>query len=449
MFETFRNAWKNEDLRKRILFTIFIIVIYRIGSVFIPVPFLDGEVLRQMLEMNGGSIFSYMDILSGGSLSNATVFALSITPIINAQIIMQLLTYALPPLERLSKEGETGRKRLQKITDIVAIGIALLQGFGYYVIMKNYGAVQYVGGSEGIFAMIVIIACFVAGSSIVVWLGNQINEFGLGNGISLILFAGIIARGPSELLKLITLVKTDMQYIFLVLGIVVVFVLMIAFVVFMNSSERRIPIQYAKRVVGRRQYGGQSTHIPIKVAATGVMPIIFAMTFMSIPQTLQFIWDPQKIIMKASTGVELTGLENFYLNFLNFFNSNAIGYAIIYFLLIIAFNYFYVSMSFNPVEIANGLRQSNGGIPGIRPGKPTSDYIARVLSHITLVGAFFLGIIAILPIVTQNILRAMGVADVNIAMGGTSVLIIVSVALDLVRTLESQLMMRHHKGFLQ
>lgn len=402
-----------------------------------------------MLEMNGGSIFSYMDILSGGSLSNATVFALSITPIINAQIIMQLLTYALPPLERLSKEGETGRKRLQKITDIVAIGIALLQGFGYYVIMKNYGAVQYVGGSEGIFAMIVIIACFVAGSSIVVWLGNQINEFGLGNGISLILFAGIIARGPSELLKLITLVKTDMQYIFLVLGIVVVFVLMIAFVVFMNSSERRIPIQYAKRVVGRRQYGGQSTHIPIKVAATGVMPIIFAMTFMSIPQTLQLIWDPQKIIMKASTGVELTGLENFYLNFLNFFNSNAIGYAIIYFLLIIAFNYFYVSMSFNPVEIANGLRQSNGGIPGIRPGKPTSDYIARVLSHITLVGAFFLGIIAILPIVTQNVLVAMKVPNVNIAMGGTSVLIIVSVALDLVRTLESQLMMRHHKGFLQ
>ena len=402
-----------------------------------------------MLEQNGGSIFSYMDILSGGSLSNATVFALSITPIINAQIIMQLLTYALPPLERISKEGETGRKRIQKITDVVAIGIALLQGFGYYVIMRNYGAVQYVGGSEGIFAMIVIIACFVAGSSIVVWLGNQINEFGLGNGISLILFAGIIARGPSELLKLMTLIKTDMQYIFLVLGIVVVFVLMIAFVVFMNSSERRIPIQYAKRVVGRKQYGGQSTHIPIKVAATGVMPIIFAMTFMSIPQTLQLVWDPQKIIMKASTGVELTGLENFYLNFLEFFNSNAIGYAIIYFLLIIAFNYFYVSMSFNPIEIANGLRQSNGGIPGIRPGKPTSDYIARVLSHITLVGAFFLGIIAILPIVTQNILVAMKVPNVNIAMGGTSVLIIVSVALDLVRTLESQLMMRHHKGFLQ
>lgn len=445
MFETFRNAWKNEDLRKRILFTIFIIVIYRIGSVFIPVPFLDGEVLKLMLEQNGGSILSYMDILSGGSLANATVFALSITPIINAQIIMQLLTYALPPLERISKEGETGRKRIQKITDFVAIGIAFLQGFGYYVIMRNYGAVQYVGGGEGAFAMVVIIACFVAGSSIVVWLGNQINEFGLGNGISLILFAGIIARGPSELLKLITLVKTDMQNIFLVLGIIVVFVLMIAFVVFMNSSERRIPIQYAKRVVGRRQYGGQSTHIPIKVAATGVMPIIFAMTFMSIPQTLGLIWDPMVIAQKP----ELTGLEEFYLKFLNFFNSNAIGYAIIYFLLIIAFNYFYVSMSFNPVEIANGLRQSNGGIPGIRPGKPTSDYIARVLSHITLVGAFFLGIIAILPIVTQNILRAMGVADVNIAMGGTSVLIIVSVALDLVRTLESQLMMRHHKGFLQ
>lgn len=445
MFETFRNAWKNEDLRKRILFTIFIIVIYRIGAVFIPVPFLDGEVLKLMLEQNGGSILSYMDILSGGSLANATVFALSITPIINAQIIMQLLTYALPPLERISKEGETGRKRIQKITDIVAIGIAILQGFGYYVIMKNYGAVQYVGGSEGIFAMLVIIACFAAGASIVVWLGNQINEFGLGNGISLILFAGIIARGPSELLKLMTLVKTDMQNIFLVLGIIVVFVLMIAFVVFMNSSERRIPIQYAKRVVGRRQYGGQSTHIPIKVAATGVMPIIFAMTFMSIPQTLQLIWDPRIIAQKP----ELTGLEEFYLKFINFFNSNTIGYAVIYFLLIIAFNYFYVSMSFNPVEIANGLRQSNGGIPGIRPGKPTSDYIARVLSHITLVGAFFLGIIAILPIVTQNILALMGVANVNIAMGGTSVLIIVSVALDLVRTLESQLMMRHHKGFLQ
>ena len=444
MFETFRNAWKNEDLRKKLLFTLFVIVIYRIGAVFVPVPFLDAAVLQSILESNDGSILSYMDILSGGALANATIFALSITPIINAQIIIQLLTYALPPLERLQKEGESGRKLIQKITDITGVAIAALQGFGYYMIMRNAGAVEYTSGGTGVFAAFVIISCFVAGASIVVWLGNQINEYGIGNGISMILFAGIIARGPSGLKKLITLVQTDMKYIFLSLAIVLVFVLMIGFIVFMNESERRIPIQYAKRVVGRKQYGGQSTHIPIKVAATGVMPIIFAMAFMSIPQTLQLIFDPVKIDQ-----ANMTGLQSFYIGFLKFFNSNSIGYAVIYFLLIIGFNYFYVSMTFNPVEIANSLRQNNGGIPGIRPGKPTSDYIGRVLSHITLVGAIFLGLIAIFPIITQNVLAAMKVPNVNIAMGGTSILIIVSVALETVRTLESQLMMRHHKGFLE
>lgn len=422
------------EIRKKILYTLLILVIFRVGCA-IPVPFLDASALSNMMG-DSGNILSYLDILSGGALSKATLFALSIQPYINSSIIIQLLTYALPPLERLQKEGEEGRKKIQKITNVVSMFLALIMAYAYYLTMRSAGAVNYTSGGSGVFAAIVIIAAFVAGSSLIVWLGNQINEKGIGNGISLILFAGIVARGPSAVLKMFALAETDKKMIFIVPLVLIVFVLMIGFIVFMNESERRIPIQYAKRVVGRKQYGGQNTHIPIKVAMSGVMPIIFAMSFMSIPATLElFIKRP----------ADPDGFwEIFYVGLLNFFAYNSPWYAIIYFLLIIGFNYFYVSMQYNPIEIANNLRQNNGGIPGIRPGKPTSDFIQRVLSKITLIGAIFLGIIAIFPILFN-----LAIPKLNISMGGTSILIIVSVALETVRTLESQLMMRHHKGFLE
>ena len=434
MFQTFRNAWKSVEIRKKILYTLLILVIFRVGCA-IPVPFLDASALSNMMG-DSGNILSYLDILSGGALSKATLFALSIQPYINSSIIIQLLTYALPPLERLQKEGEEGRKKIQKITNVVSMFLALIMAYAYYLTMRSAGAVTYTSGGSGVFAAIVIIAAFVAGSSLIVWLGNQINEKGIGNGISLILFAGIVARGPSAVLKMFALAETDKKMIFIVPLVLIVFVLMIGFIVFMNESERRIPIQYAKRVVGRKQYGGQNTHIPIKVAMSGVMPIIFAMSFMSIPATLE-------LFIKRPADPE--GFwENFYVGLLNFFAYNSPWYAIIYFLLIIGFNYFYVSMQYNPIEIANNLRQNNGGIPGIRPGKPTSDFIQRVLSKITLIGAIFLGIIAIFPILFN-----LAIPKLNISMGGTSILIIVSVALETVSTLESQLMMRHHKGFLE
>lgn len=435
MLEAIKNAWKVKELRNKIIFTLIIIVIFRVGSA-IPVPFLDRGVMASWMQSNTGNFLNYMDILSGGALSKATLFAMSITPYINAQIIMQLLTYALPPLERLQKEGETGRKRIRKITDLVGLGIAIFQGWAYYLTLIRAGAVNYTEGFDGVFAAIVIITCFTAGASLIVWLGNQINDKGVGNGISMILFAGIIARGPGAVLKLIAMVETDVTYAILVPVVILVFIAMIGFIVFMNESERRIPIQYAKRVVGRKQYGGQNTYIPIKIAMSGVMPIIFAMSFMSLPSTLGLFFPPAT----APEGF----WENFYAGFLKFFSYQSMSYAIIYFVLIIGFNYFYVSMQYNPVEIANDLRQRNGGIPGIRPGKPTSDFIRRVLSKITLVGAVFLGVIAIFPIAFNA-----AMPNLNIAMGGTSILIIVSVALETVRTLESQMMMRHHKGFLE
>lgn len=437
MFTTFRNAWKVPELRNKILYTLLIIFIFRLGC-HIPVPFLDASVMASDIS-GSGSFLSYMDILSGGALSKGTIFALSIQPYINASIIVQLLTYALPPLENLQKEGEEGRKKIDKITMFVSLAIALVMSYAYYITQRNSGAVRYTvaeNGASGVFAAIVIIAAFTAGAGVVVWLGNCINDKGIGNGISMILFAGIVSRGPASILRMFELAKDDKKYYLIVPIVLIVFVLMIAFIVFMNESERRIPIQYAKRVVGRKQYGGQSTHIPIKIAMSGVMPIIFAMAIMSLPATLEMF-----IPVKADP---VTFWQKFYAGFVHFFSYRSGWYAIIYFVLIIAFNYFYVAMQYNPIEIANNLRQSNGGIPGIRPGKPTSDYIQKVLSKITLVGAFFLGVIAIFPILSN-----MAMPDLNIAMGGTSILIVVSVVLETSRTLESQMMMRHHKGFLE
>lgn len=436
MFKTMRDAWRQPELRKKFLYTLLMIIIFRLGSA-VTVPFLDVNTVKTWMDSNAvdGNFLEYLNTMTGGALSQATIFSLSITPYINASIIMQLLTYALPPLERLRDEGEEGRKKINKITAYVALALAVFMSFAYYLTLKNtMSAVTYTSGWEMYFSAAVIIISFVAGASFVVWMGNRISDKGIGNGVSMILFAGIAARFPVDAGHLIGLTMDEPNpYLFVTIGVAIFIIAEFAFIVFMNESERRIPIQYAKRVVGRKQYGGQKTHIPIKICMSGVMPIIFAMSFMSLPSTIQLF----KPVTEDSS--------KFYRSFCSFFSTRSIPYAIIYFILIIAFNYFYVSIQYNPIEIANQLRQSNGGIPGIRPGKPTSEYIQKVLSKITLVGAFFLGIIAIIPIIASRI-------DPNLAslsMGGTTILIAVSVALETTRTLESQLMMRHHKGFLK
>jgi preprotein translocase subunit SecY len=447
VFKTLRDAFSIPEIRKKLLYTLLMLLVFRLGGAVV-VPFLDTSTVSTWMESNatGGNFLEYLDIITGGALSQATVFSLSITPYINASIIMQLLTYALPPLERMRDEGEEGQKKLNKITAAVSLALSAFMSFAYYLTLKNQmDAVQTSAEVFGtaskavdVFIAFVIILSFIAGTSIVVWMGNQINDKGIGNGISMLLFAGILARFPvmaGTLGELI--VENPQRYFFESLGVLVLFIVMIGFIVFMNAAERRIPIQYAKRVVGRKQYGGQSTHIPVKVCMSGVMPIIFAMSFMSLPSTISLF----KPVYQEPSGF----WQNFYNGFINFFNTRTWTYALVYFILIIAFNYFYVAMQYNPIEIANNLRQNNGGIPGIRPGKPTSDYIQRVLSKITLVGAFFLGIIAIFPIALTWFDSNLG----SLAMGGTTILIVVSVALETVRTLESEMMMRHHKGFLE
>ena len=445
MFQVFRNAWMDTQLRKKILYTLFIIVLFRLGS-NIFVPFLDNSAISTM--MGGASLLNYLDVMTGGSLGKGTLLAMSITPYINASIIIQLLAVAIPPLEKLQKEGEEGRKKLNTITKFTSLALAILQAIAFYFTLRNgyndsngvhtailkYGDVRE--ANPDMFAVvlsaIVIVACFVAGASMIIWLGDRINEKGIGNGISMILFAGIVSGLPNAVTYFVSLCKENLANIGFVLLAIVIFIAMVWFVIMMTNAERRIPVQYAKRVVGRKMYGGQSTHIPIKVAMSGVMPIIFAMSLMSLPQTILFFF-----------GINGTG-DTFWDGFVRLFSQSSPLYAVIYFLLIIAFNYFYVSIQYNPVEIANNLRQSNGGIPGIRPGKPTSDYIQRILSKITLTGAIFLGLIAIFPIFFARALPDMS----GLSMGGTSILIVVSVALETVRTMESQMMMRHHKGFL-
>ena len=430
MFKTLRDAFSIPEIRKKLLYTLLMLLVFRLGGAVV-VPFLDTSTVSTWMESNatGGNFLEYLDIITGGALSQATVFSLSITPYINASIIMQLLTYALPPLERMRDEGEEGQKKLNKITAAVSLALSAFMSFAYYLTLKNQmDAVQTSAEVFGtaskavdVFIAFVIILSFIAGTSIVVWMGNQINDKGIGNGISMLLFAGILARFPvmaGTLGELI--VENPQRYFFESLGVLVLFIVMIGFIVFMNAAERRIPIQYAKRVVGRKQYGGQSTHIPVKVCMSGVMPIIFAMSFMSLPSTISLF----KPVYQEPSGF----WQNFYNGFINFFNTRTWTYALVYFILIIAFNYFYVAMQYNPIEIANNLRQNNGGIPGIRPGKPTSDYI-----------------IAIFPIALTWFDSNLG----SLAMGGTTILIVVSVALETVRTLESEMMMRHHKGFLE
>lgn len=435
MFNTIRNAWRIPDLRKKILYTLLIIIVFRFGSV-IPAPFLDASALSELMASAGeNSALGYINMLTGGAFSYASLFAMGITPYINSSIIMQLLTIAIPLLERMAKEGEEGRKKIATITRYVTVILGLIQGVAYYFYLRSQGIVEYTDGFAGVFVAFVIVLTFTAGTALIMWMGEQINDKGVGNGISIILFAGIVARLPVtfgtvwQYMQLgMESASTASQYLVLAPLFVVLFLVVIWVIVFMNEAERRIPVQYAKKVVGRKMYGGQSTFLPVKVAMSGVMPVIFASAILSIPQFIQFFWNPS---------------EGFGRALLDAFSSSGWLYVVLYFFLILMFAYFYMSIQYNPLEMANNLRQNNGTIPGIRPGKPTADFIAKILSKVTLIGALFLAFVALVPIIYTNVTGMYG-----LSMGGTSIIIIVGVALETVKQLESQMMLRHYKGFL-
>lgn len=448
MIKTIVNAWKIPEIRRKLLFTAFIILVFRIGS-FIPVPFLD---IADSIEVGrGNTILTYLSLMTGSAFNYGTIFAMSITPYINASIIMQLLAVAIPALERLQREGEEGRKKIASITRIVTVVLGLLQSLAYYFFLRanDYLMTDANGadftGFAAVFQAVVIVAVLTAGTAVIMWLGEQITISGIGNGISIILFAGIVSRFPTIIRQYLGYLETGrMVYNFLVPAILIVFLLMIVYIVFMDNAERRIPIQYAKRVVGRKMYGGQSTNMPIKVNMSGVLPIIFASSILSLPGTVQMFISSDKY--------EGTFWESFF----NAFQSDSWWYAGMYFVLIIFFGYFYSTIQYNPIEMANNLRKNNGSIPGIRPGKPTSDYIFKVLMRLVLIGVLMLSVVALLPIIWSLICDAAipplteGGSDggFSVSLGGTSIIIMCGVALETVRQLESQMMMRHYKGFL-
>ena len=464
MIQTIRNAWAVPELRKKMMFTVFALLIFRLGSA-IPVPYIDASTLALHLESQSGTILGLMNAMSGSAFSMATVFALSIQPYINSSIIIQLLTVAIPALEQLAKEGgEEGRKKIASITRYTTVAIALLQGFGYYSLIKSYnnGGLIDASGMPSWWVGVVIVLSFTAGSAFLMWLGEQITEFGVGNGISILLFAGIVSRVPRMVSDCITGVsmwngvhsgaitaesiasanpsvytstEAAQAYLdrmvlapWLIPVIIIGMLLLVVFIVFISNAERRLPVQYAKRVVGRKMYGGQSTHIPMKVNMSGVMPIIFAQSIASLPATIGAFagWTTDNSVL------------------MKLFDTSKPFYSILYFLLIVGFSYFYASMTFNPIEVSNNLKKNGGFIPGFRPGKPTADFITKVLNKITMFGALYLSVVAILPIITGNI-----VSYHSLAIGGTSIIIVVGVALETVKQMEAQMLMRHYKGFLE
>ena len=437
MLKTLRNAWKLPDLRRKILFTGLILLIYRIGNA-IPVPYVDASLLSTYFTELENTVLGLYNAMSGGAFASATIFALSIQPYINSSIIIQLLTVAIPALERMAKEeGEEGKKKINKITRYFTIALGILMGFAYYMLISRNGILS----DTGVWPALVIIFTFAAGSTFIMWLGEQINEFGIGNGISIILFASIVSRVPSMLSNIFTYTKnyfigsaaegaivySPWGTALLLIGILAI----IVFIVFINDAERRLPVSYAKRVVGRKVYGGQSTHLPIKVSMSGVMPVIFAQSIASLPATVAAFFP---------TPAEGT----FWYGFLSAIDTQSVLYIIVYFLLILGFSYFYSSIQFNPVEVANNLRKNGGFIPGFRPGRPTAEFIRKVVGKITIFGAIYLAIVAILPIIAGKI-----VDTSSLGLGGTSLIIVVGVALETVKSLENQMLMRHYKGFLE
>ena len=428
MFQTLKNAWKIMELRKKLLFTLLIVLLYRLGA-NIPVPYISADVLQSVGNQFTG-ILEYMDFIAGGALSQATLFALSVNPYITASIVIQLLTIAIPPLERLSKQGEEGRKKISAITRYVTVGLALVTSYGYMRLLNSYG---YFGEEVGVFQKIVIVACYCAGASLVMWLAEKINEVGIGNGISIILFANIISRGPDLVMSLWDMITSDSYHLAvgILLGIlsVAITLAIVVFVVLVTNSERRIPIQYAKRVVGRKMYGGQNTNLPIKINMSGVMPIIFAGSIVSIPATFASFF--------PNVGFFTSIAENF--------SYDSWFYIVLYLILIVAFSYFYIMISFNPVEVANNIKNNGGAIPGVRTGRPTVDFITKILNRITLIGGIFLCIIAGFPMIINAV---SGGQFTGLAFGGSSLLIVVGVALETVRDLEAQITLRNYKGFL-
>ena len=423
MLETLKNAWKIPELRKKIIFTLFILLIYRVGNV-IPVPYIDTAMLTNYFDsVLSSTILGLYNAMSGSAFSRATVFALSIQPYINASIIIQLLTIAIPALERMAKEeGEEGQKKIARITRYTTVGLGLLMGWAYYQMLVNYASSGFsIITQQGFLPGLVIVLTFTAGSAFVMWLGEQITEFGIGNGISMILFANIISGIPAMIANLITMVWW--QVIIVLIGMAA----LILFIIFINDAERRIPIQYAKRVVGRKIYGGQNTNLPIKVSMSGVMPIIFAQSICSLPATI----------------CAFTGSTSGWW-YEHVWSSTSWFYAVIYFLMIFFFSWFYSTIQYDPVEISNNLKKNGGFIPGFRPGRPTADFIQKVINKIVVFGAMYLGVVALLPIVAGNLMNGVR----NLAIGGTSVIIVVGVALETVKALEAQMLMRHYNGFL-
>ena len=437
MFQTFINAWKIADLRKKLLYTALIVLIFRIGSA-LPVPFVN--ITEGLItDANANNFMTYLSMMTGDAFNYGTLFAMSITPYINASIIIQLLTVAIPPLEKLAKEGEEGRKKISSITRYTAIGLAAMQSTAYYFYIRAQGYLTVAeDGTKftGFFAVLqalVIILCYTAGAALLMWLGEQVNDKGIGNGISIILFAGIVSRMPTTLYSLYQYMDRGGAYFVLIPIAFIIMILMIAYIVWMDNAERRIPVQYAKRVVGRKMYGGQNTHIPIKVNMCGVLPVIFASSILSLPPTIEMF-----VTVKEG---------GFWEGFFSIFQQDHWAYALMYFVLIIFFAYFYAAIQYNPIEMANNIRRNSGAIPGIRPGKPTSDYITKILSRITLLGALLISVVALFPILFSQV-TALFDKQVNLSLGGTSVIIMVGVALETVKQLESQMMMRHYKGFL-
>lgn len=437
MISTFINAWKIADLRKKMLFTALIVLIFRIGAA-IPVPFTN---ITAGITPEGTETFmNYLNMMTGDAFNYGTIFAMGVTPYINSSIIIQLLTVAIPALEKLSKEGEEGRKKIATITRYTTVALALLQSTAYFIYLraKDYIVVDANGqkftGFAAVLQGICVILVLTAGSSFIMWLGEQVNDKGIGNGVSIILFAGIVARMPTICVQLYEYFTRGGAYYALVPIVIVCFLAMIAFIVWMDNAERRIPVQYAKKVVGRKMYGGQNTFIPIKVNMSGVLPIIFASSILSLPPTIALFMNEDKMSSATKT-------------FFGLFSSSHWAYAIMYFVLILFFAYFYASIQYNPIEMANNIRKNSGMIPGIRPGKPTSDYIAKILSRITLMGALLLSVIALFPNILTLFTTLIG-RQMAVSLGGTSLIIVVGVALETAKSLESQMMMRHYKGFL-
>ena len=436
MFKTLATAWKLPDLRRKLLFTVMILVLFRLGCV-IQVPFIDTAALQETFGQSG-TLFDYFNILSGQAFSQGTLFALSVSPYITASIVMQLLGIVIPALERLQKSGEEGQKKINMITRYVTVALALVTSYGYYLTLKNSADAIT---DDGFFPMLVILSCHCAGAAIIMWMGEKITEHGIGNGISMILFVNIVSSLPTMASSFVSYVSTYAQLgmsenlgyvIAIYAAMLVVAVGIVAFVVFFTESERRLPVQYAKRVVGRKMYGGQSTHLPLKMNMTGVMPIIFASTIVSLPSTIAMFFPN---LEKGS----------FWKGFFNFFSTSSWFYPVLMCVLIVAFAYFYQSISFNPLEVANNLKKNGGFIPGIRPGKPTSDFIKKSLNKITLIGAFFLGVVALIPM----LVGLTGLSFGTVTFGGTSLLILVGVIVEVRTQLESQITMRHFKGFLE